>query len=386
MPENLLQLPLKICIFAIYMTRKFAILFLALMALVACKKEHSVPRETIALVHSIVTDTTTVHDLAANAGWRGADGSIALVGEPVDVALLARRFQHADRRDNVDGRHQRDSLPDFAGEKFDAILDAYNAPYSHFTASANSLDSLREVAVKGALHAWDTISYRSATDHRGLLRKESAKILIYTSSLQARYGLFDVDTLQQLVGGKCHLVSPVDVLIDSTLARGARNIAVWASNAVRETEVWENALAARKRTDVTLAVFTPQKALDVRTQLRDLLRQYQVTGLPLDALIIDDYQVNMAPLQSELGLIRLCGTEEDATFDKMLTSGFQFYNPTDAIIDNTYTYLREHNLFAHRITKPQMKYYESAESESGMIVLVEAASSYVQKTYVPEFN
>jgi len=356
------------------------------MTLAACKQERSVPRETIGLVHSIVADTTAVHDLAANAGWRGADGSIALVGEPVDVALLARRFQHADRRDNVDGRHQRDSLPDFAGEKFDAILDAYNAPYSHFTASANSLDSLREVAVKGALHAWDTVCYRSATDHRGLLRKESAKILIYTSSLQARYGFFDVDTLQQLVGGKCHLLSPVDVQLDTALAHGQRNIAVWASDAVRETQVWERALEARKRTDSHLAVFTPQKALDVRTQLRDILRQYQVTGLPLDALIIDNYQVNMAPLQSELGLIRLCGTEEDAAFDKMLSPQFRFYNPVDAIIDNTYSYLREHNLFAHKIAKPQVKYYESAESESGIIVLVEAASSYVQNAYVPEFN
>lgn len=367
------------------MKKHFLLILLAVWALVACKQAVGPQRETIDLVSSILTDTTGLRDLAAQAGKMGAEGSIAILGEPADAMVLVRRFQSVDWRDNVDGRAKRDSLPDFAGEAFDAILDAYNAPYSHFLTSG-ALDSLREVAVRGALQAWDTTCLRLATDHKALLRKESAKILIYTSSLQSQYGLFDVDTLQKLTGGQCRLLSPVPILINDALTAGARNIAVWASRPVRESRIWENAFEQADRPDATLAVFTPEQAMDVRTQLRNILRQYSVNGLPLDALIIDDYHVDLSPLQSELSLIRRCGTEEDTAFDKMLPASFRFFEPGEALINTTYGILRSENLFAHRIARPVVKYYETAESELGDVVLVEAATSYVQNAYVSNLH
>lgn len=361
------------------MSKRIIYIALALGGLLSCKGPASTPRQAIGLVQSIVEDSTGVRERVAQAGKNGAEGSIALLGEPVETALLAARFQEVDLRDNVDGRARPDSLPDFAGERFDALLDAYNAPYSHFS---ESLDSLREVAVRGALHAWDTVCYRTASDPRGLLRKESAKILIFTSSLQAEYGLFDVDTLQKLVGGTCRVLSPVEILLDTVLSSGSRNVAVWAPDAVRETKVWDLAFERRHNPDATLAVFTPEPAVDIRTRFRGLLRQYQVTGLPLDALILDSYQVNIGPLLSELALIRLCGTEEDAAFAAMLSPSFRFFDPADALIDHTYSLLREENLFAHRVAKPLVKYYESAESKSGEVILVEVAASYVKNAYV----
>ena len=356
------------------------------MAVAACKHADSVQRGTIGLVQSIVEDTTGIRGIVEKAGWNGADGVIALAGEPGDVLAMTKCFVTADLMDNVDGRRQRDSLPDFAGETFHALLDAYNAPYSQFTGSPEGLDSLREVAVKGAIHAWDTVCFRSANDHRIPLRKASAKILIFTSSLQAEYGLFDVDTLQAMLGGKCRVLSPVSILVDNALAAGAQNILVWAPDAVRESKVWEKALEARHRTDATLAVYTPKPAVDVRTQLRDILRQYLVTGLPLDALIVDSYSVDLAPLQSELKLIRLGGTEEDVAFDKMLSARFQILDPAGALLINTYNLLREENLFAHKIAKPAVKYYRSAESFSGEVILVDTPASYVNRTYVSSLN
>lgn len=368
------------------MKHRFLIIGLALLAVAACKQSGTAPRETIGLVQSILEDTTGVREMVARAGWKGAEGSIALLGEPEAVVALAARFRTTDRMDNVDGRELRDSLPDFAGETFNALLDAYHAPYSQFTRSAQATDSLREVTVNGALHAWDTVCFRSSSGHGIPLKKLSAKILIFTSSLQAEYGLFDADTLQKLAGGKSRILSPVGILVDNALTAGAQNILVWAPDAVRESKVWENALESRHRTDATLAVFTPRPALDVRTQLRDVLRQYLVTGLPLDAVIVDGYGVDLRPLQSELGLIRLCGTEEDAAFDKMLSARFQFYEPADALIRTTYSLLREENLFAHKIAKPVVKYYESAESESGNVVLVEVSDTYVNSKYVSSLD
>ena len=177
---------------------------LLLVMLASCKEVTTTPRPTIPMVYSILADSTGQAHLVSMAGDRGAEGSIAIIGEP------SRRFQSNDAVDNIDGRPSRDSLPDFAGERFDVILDALFAPYGE-----TSLDSLREAAVTNALFAWDSTCFRSTTDSRPLLRKQRSKLLIYTSALQAAYGLFDVDTLQQLTGGKSRLLSPALLMMQN---------------------------------------------------------------------------------------------------------------------------------------------------------------------------
>ena len=362
--------------------RKALIVIAALCAVLSCKQAPKAPRPAIALVQSIVEDTTGIRGIVENK--RGAEGAIALIGDPADVAVLSRRFLTEDRVDNVDGRHKPDSLPDFAGETFQAILDAFNAPYSHFLGEGCSTDSLREAAVNNALSAWDTTSFRASTGGRAKLRKASAKILIYTSSLQKEFGLFDVDTLLQLTGGQCTLLNPVDVLLQKVKADGARNIAVWAPQAVKDTRIWEKAFG--RRADATLSVHTPAPAVDIRNRFRDVLRQYQVTGLPLDALILDGYGMDEALIRTEIRLIRLGGTDEDRSLSEMLTKDFRIYNPADALLDSTYELLRKENFFTHQIAWPQVKYYETQENETGEVVLVEVGSNYVKKKYVPELH
>ncbi len=331
------------------MKRNFLLIGLALVVVAACKHAVSVPRETIGLVHGIVDDTLGLRSVAARAGWSGADGVIALLGEPKDVISLGRQFCATDRVDNVDGSEKRDSLPDFAGEILHVYLDAFNA-------------------------------------HKALQKKGSAKILIYTSSLQAQYGLFDVDTLQQLTGGKSHVLSPVDIQLDNALADDAQNMVVWTSDAVREARVWENALQARHPENVTLTVLTPAPAEDVRTQFRDILRHCLVPGLPQDALILDVYGLDLDQIQAELEAIRLSDAEEDIAFDKILPTRFQVYDPAQAVIRSTYKLLRQENLFAHRIDRPVLKYYESAQSKAGQVVLVETTASNVDSNYVPSLH
>ena len=328
------------------MKKHILLTILAVAGLAACEQTAKVQRQSMELVQSILADTTGLRDIAEYAGKIGAEGSITLFGEPGEVKALAQRFKDVDLMDNVDGREKRDSLPDFAGEVIVGIQDEYDAPFSHFLAEGGSLDSLREVAVYGAIQAWDTTR-----------RKESAKILIYPSSLQARYGFNDVDTLQQLTGGKCHLLSPVKILLDKAYEKAA-NVVVWTSEPVKNAKVWEQALAKSNRPGKSIAAYSADPCQDVHQQFRDILRQYRVTGLPLDALIVDSYQVNLRELESELRIIRMAATEEDAAFDKMLSAQFKFYEPADALIRTTYAILREENLFAHRIARPVVKLYE----------------------------
>lgn len=317
------------------MKKHFLLTILAVAALAACEQTAKVQKPSMKLVQSILADTTGLRERAQNAGIIGAEGSITLFGEPGVVKALAQRFKDVDLMDNVDGREKRDSLPDFAGEIIVGILTPRFSP-----------DSLREVAVNGALQAWDT------TRH-----KESAKILIYPSSLQARYGFNDVDTLQQLVGGKCHLLSPVKLLLDKAYEK-ANNVVVWTSEPVKDAKVWEQALAKMNKPGKSIAVYSTDPSQEPNQQFRDILRQYQVTGLPLDAMILDCYQADFGPLEEELGIIRTDATEEDAAFDKMVSAQFKFYEPADALIRTTYAILREENLFAHRIARPVVKLYE----------------------------
>ena len=359
----------------------------ALSLLLSCKREAPSPRPTIPLVLEIAADTSGAGGLAAKAGSRGADGSIAIIGEPSDVLTLARRFQSCDLVDNVDGRSVRDSLPDFAGETFDAILDVFNTPYAHFLAPPVQPDSLREAAVRAAVSAWDSLAFRSPADKKAILKKSQAKILIFTSSLQAAFGLFDVDTLQQITGGKSRLLSPVDVMLEDALATGQKNLAVWTTREAREADVWENAFAVKDPTgEARLSVLVPDAALDVRTELRNLLRQYQGTGRTLDVLMVDRFDIDPAPLASELAMIRRAGTEEDAAFDRMLSPGFRLLTPAQSLIRSTYDILRGQRLFTHRIARPAIRYYETVEGAQGHSVLMEVAPAYVQSTYVSDIN
>ena len=367
------------------MSKRFLIsVLLAAAAFSSCRQVVFTPRPTIPLVLSIAADTTGPSRLAAQAGQRGADGSIALLGEPAEVLALTRRFQHADLRDNVDGRTVRDSLPDFAGESFDAILDVLNAPYTHFLEENPALDSLREAAVRNAVFAWDSTCFKSAQDLESRLHKTRAKILIFTASMQAEYGLYDVDTLQQLCGGRSILLSPAEVLLDEAFAGGALHVGVWTSRDVKASDAWQQVFERKAPAGASLAVITPDAALDVRTELRGFLRQYRATGRPLDVLILDKFSVDLSPLQSELTMIRRAGAEEDAAFDKMLSPQFRFLEPGPAIVDATYRILRERNLFTHRIANPAVHYYQTEESEDGTPCLVEVGAAYVQRAYVPD--
>lgn len=356
----------------------------------ACKPETVAPRPAVSLVQAIAADTSGIGGIVASAGHQGNLGSIALIGEPREVILLARQFLSADRMDNIDGSARRDSLPDFAGESFDLILDAFNAPYSHFFAegpeSASRVDSLRTAAVQNAVFAWDSTCVRQASDMSSRLSKSRAKLLVFTSSMQAQYGLFDVDTLQQLTGACTILVSAVNTLLDEAFASGARNLAVWTSRDVRDSQAWQSVFQWRNVPGTSLAVITPDAALDVRTEFRNLLRQYRTTGRTLDALLIDSYAVDFAPLLSELAMVRQAGTDEDAGLDRMLSPDFRILDPASSVLRATGRLLREQNLFTHRISRPYARYYETVEAPDGSPVLIEVAPSYAHNAYVPDLH
>lgn len=363
--------------------KKYIILILAAAAaLFSCRNKALPPRPTIPLVDTIVRDTSGLANLVTMAGASGAEGSIAILGEPSEAVSLARLFLESDAMDNIDGREKRDSLPDFAGEQFDVILDTANSPYSHFL--PGGLDSLREAAVQGAMFAWDSTCLKYSMGRDKLL-KSRAKILILSSPLHSAYGLFDVDTLRQLCSGKCHVVTPVETTLRDAVNRGAGNIAVWAPEGIRFSGAYVKAFTDMGLQGSVTAI-TPDPSLDVRLELRSVLRQYAASGRQLDALVLSEYSKDLSLLESELNLIREAGTEEDAAFSRMLSPGFFIVEPGTSLTGAIFRYMRNGNLFTHRIAPPAARWFETTVSRTGRPAIVEVGSSYVFKSYVQDFD
>ena len=362
--------------------KKAVILAVAVTALFSsCRNNTLPPRPTIPLVESIVRDTSGLAAIVARAGNTSA-GSIAIIGEPGQAVALSRLFLSVDAKDNIDGREVRDSLPDFAGEQFDVILDVNNAPYGHFI--SEEIDSLREAAVHCAMFAWDSTCLKSSSSRQKVLKSRS-KILVFCSPLHSAYGLFDVDTLQTLCGGRSRIFTPVEVTLADAVVAGASNIAVWASRAVKESGAYESAFAELSLEGVVTSV-TPEPALDVRTEFRSLLRQYRETGLTMDALVLSDYDIDTSPLYLEIALIRLAGTEEDLAFSRMLSPGFVILTPGASLTNDVFKYMRENNLFTHRIARPLARWFETIESEAGEPAITEVSAAYVRSDYVQDFD
>jgi hypothetical protein len=359
-----------------------------LAALVSCNERPVVLRDTIPYVKQLAVDTTGTFQLISTYRTAGTKGSIAVIGEPEVAVQLATVLLEADQVDNIDGLPKPDRLPDFAGETFDILLDEYNAPYLRMAAS--SPDSLREVAVRNAVIAVDSVAYSNALDPRSRLRKNRAKVFVLANSLLAEYGQFDIDTLFKMAGREAFILTPVEAMLEEAAKSGYKSVAVWAPAEARSA--YEN--AAKKlqpQLDVTVVSTTGNGLL--RPAFRDMLRIYRTLkpGSNLDAVLLDSFTANLVELSAEKEHIHRQITEEDMVFDRILMPHFRFIEPNAALTGALYRLLREKNLFTHDIAYPSVRYYETEENRDGEFVPVEVSAAYLSaqkkpETYVPDID
>ena len=362
-----------------------------LLALVACNKRQTVVRDTIPYVKQLVVDTTGTFPLIGSYRSAGTKGSIAVIGEPEAAARLASALLEADEVDNIDGKAVPDRLPDFAGETFDILMDLYNAPYLRMAAS--SPDSLREVAVRNAVIAVDTVAYSNALDANSRLTKTRAKVFVLSNSLLSEYGKFDIDTLFKMAGREALILTPVEAMLQAAEKAGFKRVAVWAPPEARSA--YENtAKIVTPDLDVTVVSTTGNGLL--RPAFRDMLRIYRSLkpGTNLDAVLLDSFMADVEELDAEKEHIHRQITEEDMAFDRILMPHFRFIEPTASLTDALYRLLREKNLFTHDIAYPSVRYYQTEENRDGEFVPVEVSAAYLSAhtnsvnpaPYVPDID
>ena len=354
--------------------KKPAILLTLLPLLALSCMEHSSPtRPTIDYVLSIVADTTAgPYSLVAGHDPASVEGAIAIFGEREESLLLSEMFLTADSRDNISGRRGSDLLPDFAGEVFSVILDEAEAPYAGFIARGES-EKLRENAVRGAIFALDTVCCVTPFNPEATAPKPTSKIIVLSSPLMGEYGLFDVDTLFHLAGTRIPVVSPVESMIGEALAIPKEDlcIGVWADSALVASMAYQNvfnrmAKAVGKQSSV-LYPLSPAGEGDIRERLLSWLDAYSEIcgGRQLDALLIDDYGVNLSSLRAELADIRKEDSFQKLTYARLLSEDFRFVDVMEALTGRCYDILRGENLFTHNILYPSLTLYQSVASPDG---------------------
>lgn len=351
--------------------KKLFFLIPVLWAAVSCGERDQVAKDTILYVKQLAADTTGIFSLVSAYRTAGTEGSITLIGEPEDCLLLSERFLSIDEVDNIDGVPKQDRLPDFAGEVFDVLMDAYNEPYLGLAAS--SPDSLREAAVRNAVMAVDTVAFANAYDRQARLNKNKAKVLVLASSALAGYGRFDIDTLFKMAGREPLILTPVESSVAAV--KMLSHVVVWAPALLKEAYA-EAALRYAPSTDIT--VLSPAED-DPRNAFRELLRMYREAkpNTRLDAVIVDRLSMDMTALDDEREHIYRKITEEDMAFDRMLAPTFRFVNPKDCLVAACYRLLRERNLFTHNIAYPSARYYQTEEGPDGEALPVEISASFL---------
>lgn len=353
-----------------FQMRKLIPVLAALLTVFSCRERPAAVRETIPYVKQLAADTTAF-SLVQSYRTQGTRGSIAVIGEPDDALALSEAFLEADVRDNIDGKPGQDRLPDFAGESFDIIMDAHNAPYPRMAAA--SPDSLREVAVRCAVMSLDTVSFAQALDPQSRLSKKKAKIFVLASSMLTEFGQFDVDTLLKMASRDPLILNPVDAMMDKVREASLQHVAAWVPALVKPTYS-----ASAKDLDCT--VITPAGGVDVRSAFRDLLRQFRSLrpNTSLDAVLVDSFSIDLGELQAEVEHIHRQITEEDMAFDRILAPKFRFIEPKSCLTEACYRLLRERNLFTHDIAYPSVRYYQTEEGMDGDFVLVEIGADYLK--------
>ncbi|MBQ0006943.1 MAG: hypothetical protein KBS57_06035 [Alistipes sp.] len=174
----------------------FICLFCALFS--ACRKQQP-DYELIPISSKALFDTTSVW--FGNFDTYPRDKSklpIGIMISRVEEYIVLEKFLTADYFDNITGDESPDGIRDFAGEKFNVLLDYANSPYGNFYLNAESIDILRDITVRNALHLMDDDYFIIPEDILPTGIKDRVKVLVNVSDLPCLYAQGDLDSLLRL--------------------------------------------------------------------------------------------------------------------------------------------------------------------------------------------
>lgn len=307
-------------------------------------------------VSAVLTDTSYTEYRIVREYAPDITGSVAVVGDALDVLPIVEDLILGDRFDNISGRVLSDGLADFAGERVDAYFHESSISCEEDT------DRIRELGVRQFITALDTSCLYSLYDPQKTEHKARAKVVVLACPSFSSHGLHDIDTLCQLAGLKVPVVSSIDEMLKCVLEKhpNPAKITLWAP-AERVATTDYNAVYRRNGgMEGGLRVISPAKGEnDLWFSLMSFLDKYMEDGSmrQLSAVAVDDPSLDPIVLRAACDSLRNSTAEELIKYRNLLSKDFQFIFASEAVSRSCYSLLRGSNSFTHRIASPEASVY-----------------------------
>lgn len=349
------------------MKKAITLFAIALLAF-SCARPVKKGSECIPLVSEIRADKTCrEHILLSGYDARSYAGCIAIFDEKARVTKMTQRFLIADDFDNVTAGTLPDRLPDFAGEIIHSIDDAANAPYGEYN-TENAKILLREVTLCNAIMAIDSLCYESIYDEVKTTHRLPSKLVVMSSPYAAAYGKYDLDSLLKMSSCNLPVLYPSASVAAKVVADNKSNVGVMVSDGI-DKEVYRKIFG-----DITpyrgtrlpnVSSFAFDSSLGQKDPLKNFLESYRMSGSsdPLDALIVDDFNIDTDILERSVLIMKAINNEENYNYLKLLAPDFKIYSIVNFATRECYKLMRNRNIFTHNISFPAAEYFRTVSAE-----------------------
>ena len=360
-------------------------IFLVLLGVcfVSCIDRKETDDEVLPYVNLILADQSSKeYKLIERTHELDRSADLVFLGDSRTANHYSRRVVEFDQRDNTDAHHKADGLKDFAGETLTCIVeDDVNVNL----ADTSSVRSFRMGAVGKLLAALDTLVYISPYDQEGMLSKNSAKIVILGTPDFVHLSSHDFNVLKERSSSRLQIVSPLDLCLENIFALRpgtSSNVGIICGPDKTYAKLYAEHFK-KKALEAGAAgskcIIMPAERND--SLLYSLLDMYHSTGnmAPLDAVLVDNYELDIDALKLELAEIVSVMNESSTTYGRSLSPRFKLFDSFELSIDQCYSILRQSNIFTHNIALPQSQNFSPVirSDESGeKLILI--PSSYVQ--------
>ncbi|MBO4671886.1 MAG: hypothetical protein J5640_08645 [Bacteroidales bacterium] len=342
-----------------------------LLVTVSCLRQEQSGRETIDIVKEIAADSSLPESKLLSGFTRlPSGGDIAIIGSSVSCVQLGQSFLSCDEYENVRGMKRSDDLMDFAGETFSLMCDTACTPYDEFLQEKGE-KALRESAVRKVLAALSQKCSVSIYDLEGNQEKNPAKMIILADPWLLQYGKFDIDTLFTLTSCKVPVFSPQGLMMDAAFAgeRKYFNIGIIGAPSCVGKGIYRSIFDAKaKEHGIVGARFFEASADKASANIiGSFLDSYIQSGRtePLDAILVDDWDLDMERLEQDLQAVRDFSREESMLYGKLVSPVFLLAGSSSLTMSACYEKLRELSLFTHRIALPELKSYTFSATPAG---------------------
>lgn len=353
------------------MGKLFTAISVILLVSVSCLRQEPSGRDTIAYVKSIAGNTELPENgLLASFSRLPSGGDVAIIGSGASCWQLGRYFRDCDMFDNVRGMRRSDDLADFAGETFSLLCDAACAPYDKYVAD-NGTEALREASVRMSLAALSSKCSVSVYDVEGNCSKTPSKMIVLADPWLLQYGKFDIDTLFTLTSCKVPVISPQGLMMDAVFSGEKKyfNIGILCDSSYVDKGIYRSVFEAKAKEHgiVGARFFESAADKDAGNILGSFLDNYIQSGRTeaLDAILVDDWSLDMRVLEKNLQDIRDFSKEESMLYGKFINPVFLLAGSSDLTMAACYEKLRELSIFTHRIALPEVKSYTVSARPAG---------------------